>query len=118
MARGNFDRQVEGPQSAKSETSTKAPDGSTGFGSAQEILRDQEHAIAGGDEGVLRDQLLGDDRTNISILRSKFAELRAKATAADAKMAALGEPQELLTAIAGLAAQLRKLQTTGAMEAT
>ncbi len=33
-------------------------------------------------------------------------------------MAALGEPQELLTAIARLAAQMRELPTTGDMEAT
>ncbi len=81
-ARGNFDPQVEGSQSAKVETSTEIPDGPTCFGTAQEILRDQEDAFTGDGEGVPRDPLLGHDRTDITLLRSEFAEFRARATEA------------------------------------
>ncbi len=50
---------------------------------------------AGDGEGVPRDPRLGDHRTDINILRSEFADLRAKANEAEAKMAAFSELQEL-----------------------
>ncbi len=55
---------------------------------------------------------------DISMLVLEFAELRARVTVAEAKVSPFGRPQELLTAIARIAAQMRELPTAGDIEAT